>query len=630
MTDRPLLRRIVGTAGHIDHGKSSLVRSLTGTDPDRLPEEKRRGITIDLGFASLNADGTQIGFVDVPGHERFVRNMLAGAGGIDLVMLVIAADESIMPQTREHFDICRMLGVKDGLVVITKADLVESDMLELVRMEAADLVQGSFLEGKPVLAVSSATGQGLDELRNALINAVRGSAERQTGGRSARLPIDRVFSIRGFGTVVTGTLVAGSIRTEGELELLPSGRRVRARSIEVHGEKRDEAAAGERTSVNINVELDDVQRGDTLTSPGGLRATNLLTVEIRLLESAPELRDGARVHLHLYASETLATVRFIGRESKTLTGGETAIAQLRLADPVVATVDDRFVLRRYSPVITVGGGRVLDPLARRMPSTTSTDSLLPLLDDSLARKIEWWARREGIRGITLPAIVQRTGLSATAAGAAVSDTLMAVRADGPWLHHDAVQSIRRSAMEILQAWFREQRMTLGMPKQTFLQKLLPRKVDSAVVGWILADLEREKIAKVAEDLVDVPGRKKELGGTEGELAKRVERVYAEAGLQPPNLGDLVRSVSQKPKIVEGMIAYLVRLGVLVRLADGLWVHRDAVAAVRERLAPHSGETIDVAWFKDLLGLSRKVAIPLLEHLDASGVTRRVGDRREIS
>lgn len=625
------MRRIVGTAGHIDHGKSSLVRSLTGTDPDRLPEEKRRGITIDLGFASLVQDGVQIGFVDVPGHERFVRNMLAGAGGIDCVILVIAADESIMPQTREHFDICRMLGVRQGLIAITKADAADDEMIELVRLEAADLVAGSFLEGRPMIPVSTVTGRGLDELRDALVGAVRESEDRGVSGRSARLPIDRAFSVRGFGTVVTGTLLAGEIPKDAELELLPHGRRVRARGVEVHGQTRDAARAGERTSVNVtDIEIDQIERGEVLAPPGAFRASKLLTVELALLESSPELRNGVRVHLHLHSSETLATVRFVGTAGRTLTAGESVLAQLRTAVPVVAAVDDRFVIRRYSPVITIGGGRILDPHAARIPAATSADTLQPLVKGDAAERIRWWARRAGIRGITRDDIAQRTGVAAQAVESLVDESLLTVREGGPWLHPDVLQGLRRNAMTLLENWLRENRMALGMPKQTFLQKLLPRAVGAPIVTFILSDLERERIAAVSGDLVDVPGRKKELGGMEGELAKRVEKVYQEAGLKPPLLGELVRSVSQKGKIVEGMIAYLTRLGILVRLADGLWVHRDAVAAVRDRLQPHRGESIDIAWFKDLLGLSRKVAIPLLEHLDQTGVTRRVGDRREVN
>lgn len=631
MSETPVLRRIVGTAGHIDHGKSSLVRSLTGTDPDRLPEEKRRGITIDLGFASMIEDGVQIGFVDVPGHERFVKNMLAGAGGLDCVILVIAADESIMPQTREHFDICRMLGIPDGIIAITKADAVEDEMIELVRLEAAELVAGSFLDGKPMIPVSTVTGRGLEELREALLRTVRHGQERGVTGRSPRLPVDRVFTVRGFGTVVTGTLLTGEITKDAELELLPGSARVRARGLEVHGQTRGVARAGERTSVNItDVELDDVSRGNVLVTPGSFRTSNLLTVELTLLESSPELRNGARVHLHLHSSETLATVRFIGTEEKSVSAGARVLAQLRTAEPLVAAVDDRFVVRRYSPVITIGGGRVLDPHGRRIPANTSEDTLRPLMEGDLGARIRWWARRAGIRGISREEIAQRTGVAPQAVGSMVDESLLKVREGGPWLHPDVLGGLRRSAMSVLEDWLRENRMSLGMPKQTFLQKLLPRSVDSSIVSWVLADLERERIAAVTGDVVDVPGRKKELAGVEGELAKRVEKVYLEAGLQPPLLGELVRAVSQKGKIVEGMIAYLTRTGILVRLADGLWVHRDAVAEVRERLQPHSGESFDIARFKELFGLSRKVAIPLLEHLDSTGVTRRVGDRREVN
>lgn len=630
MTEKPGVRRVVGTAGHIDHGKSTLIRALTGTDPDRLPEEKRRGITIDLGFAHAEVDGAHIGFVDVPGHERFVRNMLAGAGGIDAVLLVVSAEESVMPQTREHFDICRLLGVERGIVAITKSDAVDAQMIELVRLEVAELVAGSFLEHAPVIAVSGRTGEGLPELRAELARVVREAAGRDATMHSARLPIDRVFSIRGFGTVVTGTLVAGTLNRDEELEILPQQRRVRARGVEVHGEAHAAAEAGQRTSVNVtDTEVSDVSRGDQLGPPGSFRPTRTMLVELSLLDSAPPLRDGARIHLHLHSGETVAAIRLIAVPERTLEPGATAFVKLRLQEPMVAVAGDRFVARRYSPLATIGGGRVLDPFPGRIASTTSPATLEPLRSPDAADAFVWWARRQGQHGLTLRDAMQRTGLTADAAAALIPGSLIAVSERGPWLHADVVQATRREAMTLLEAWFRQQKMTLGMPKQTFLQKLLDPGADPAVASWVLADLAAEKIAIAQGDVVDVPGRRKELAGVEGELAKRIENAFRETGLKPPLLGDLVRGLSQKPKIVEGMIGYLARSGVLVRLAEGLFVHRDAVNTVREQLVPHAGETFDIAWFKDRFGLSRKIAIPLLEHLDASGVTRRVGDKRQL-
>src|ERR1035438_4244271 len=356
---------IVGTAGHIDHGKTALVKALNGIDADRLEEEKRRGITIDIGFAHFELPGPdgsriQLGFVDVPGHERFVRNMLAGVGGIDLVLLVIAADEGIKPQTREHFDICRLLAIRRGITVLTKSDAVDAETLEVVRLEVEDYVRGSFLDPaqSPMVAVSSLTGAGLDELKSALARVASEVAAKNSAAL-ARLPIDRVFTMKGFGTVVTGTLVAGTIRKEEELELFPSGKRVRVRGVQVHGAAADCAVAGQRTALNLaGISTEDLARGMTLATADTFRSTSRVDARLSLLASAKPLKDGARVHFHAYTMETIAEVRLY--ETKQLKPGEEAFAQLRLVEPVLLLPLDRFIVRQFSPVVTIGGGILLD------------------------------------------------------------------------------------------------------------------------------------------------------------------------------------------------------------------------------------------------------------------------------
>ncbi|HET6862161.1 MAG TPA: selenocysteine-specific translation elongation factor, partial [Pyrinomonadaceae bacterium] len=356
---------IVGTAGHIDHGKSALVRALTGTDPDRLPEEKKRGITIDLGFADLILDDLRIGFVDVPGHERFVKNMLAGAHGIDLVALVIAADEGVMPQTREHFDICSLLGVQKGIVVITKRDLVDDDMIELVKDEASELVAGSFLENAPIIAVSSKTGLGLDQLTSAVKDV-----GRQISPRSAdfvtRLPIDRAFTIKGFGAVVTGTLISGEIKEGDELELHPTDKKVRVRGAQVHGRTVARAQAGQRTAVNLaGVDVTQLERGMVLSAAGQLRTTQIVDARVDVLKDAPRaLKSRARVRVHIGAAEVLARVKILN-ESTEIAAGKSSLVQLRLESPIIALHGDRFILRSYSPSHTIAGGVVLEPMATK-------------------------------------------------------------------------------------------------------------------------------------------------------------------------------------------------------------------------------------------------------------------------
>src|SRR5947209_1600167 len=376
---------IVGTAGHIDHGKTALVKALTGIDADRLQEEKRRGITIDIGFAHLElpaaaGETLRLGFVDVPGHERFVRNMLAGVGGIDLVLLVIAADESIKPQTREHFDICRLLAVRRGITVLTKSDMVDRDTLEVVRLEVEDFLRGSFLDAanSPIVPVSSLTGAGLEELKQALVK-VASEVPAKDSTALARLPIDRVFTMKGFGTVVTGTLISGTIRKEEELEIFPSEKRVRVRGVQVHGSKAEQAVAGQRTALNLaGVATEELARGMMLTRPATFHSTTRADVSLTLLRSAKPLKDRARVHFHSYTLETIAEVVLYG---KTLArAGETAFAQLRLADPALLLPGDRFILRQFSPVVTIGGGVVLDAAPVPRTKKERVESFLKLLD----------------------------------------------------------------------------------------------------------------------------------------------------------------------------------------------------------------------------------------------------------
>ena len=619
-------RRIVGTAGHIDHGKTSLVRALTGVDTDRLPEEKRRGITIDLGFASWITDEYQIGFVDVPGHERFVKNMLAGAGGIDSVMLVVAADESIKPQTREHFAICKLLGIRTGFIALTKSDLVERDILDLVRLEVEELVAASFLEGKPIVPVSSATGAGLDDIRAAIIRSVSEIDDRDASTRVFRLPIDRVFTMKGFGSVITGTTFSGRLETERDVEVLPSGDRSRARAIQVHGEPRDAAVAGERTSVNLpDIALDRLHRGHQLTEPGTLRPSQVITAKLTLLSDAKPLKDQTRIRFHHLASELLGSIRFVD-ETNELRPGDDAYVQVRLESPVVAVAGDRFVIRRYSPALTIGGGVILDAHLPKLSRKTRVDLLQTLERGTLADRVELMARMEGVRGLTLHELQARTGIRASSLPRKF-EKLVAVSGER-WLHPDVLGDFRRRSMEFLRAYFEGNKMAINVPKGEFVQKLMPR-VDAAVGDFLLRDLAKEKIATIEGDALDIPGRSKKLGGAEGELARMIESRFEEAGLAPPPVSELIKTIHQKPKVLEGVIAFLVKRGSLVRLGEGIYVHPTALDKARAQMATRKGQTIDVGQFKEFFGLSRKIAIPLLEFFDANGVTKRVGDSRQV-
>lgn len=620
-------KRVIGTAGHIDHGKTSLVRALTGIDTDRLPEEKRRGITIDLGFASWFTDDYQIGFVDVPGHERFVKNMLAGIGGIDSALLVIAADESIKPQTREHFAICELLGIPTGLVALTKSDLVDRDILELVRLEVEELVAGSFLEGKPIVPVSSTTGAGIEELRAAILESVAHVDDRDATRRVFRLPIDRVFTMKGFGSVITGTTYAGRVRVDDEVEVLPGDKRSRARGVQVHGQPRDEASAGERTSMNLaDVPLDELRRGQQVVHPNTLRPSQIITVRLELLPDAKALKEQTRIRFHHLSAELLGTIRFVDDTAGELQAGSSAFAQVRLEAPVVAAAGDRFVIRRYSPMTTIGGGVILDPHLGKLSRGTRPEILETLSSGTLSERVELTAKLQGLRGLSMEEIQTRTGIRIETLTRELKSVPNVARTGTTFLHNDVLHDFRRRSMELLDGYFKANKMALNVPKGEFVQKLIPA---GAPVNFLLNDLAKERIAVVQGDALDIPGRSKTLGGSEGELVRAIEARYAEAGLQTPATSELIKTIQQRPKVIEGVIGYLVKQGTLVRLAEGVYLHRDTVEAARAKLAEKKGQTIDVGQFKDLFGISRKVAIPLLEYFDQAGATKRVGDSRLV-
>src|SRR5689334_17563928 len=485
---------IVGTAGHIDHGKSALVRALTGTDPDRLPEEKRRGITIDLGFADLELDDLRIGFVDVPGHERFIKNMLAGAHGIDLLALVIAADEGVMPQTREHFDICRLLGVRNGLVVITKSDLVDEEMLVLVEDEARELTAGSFLENAPILAVSSRTGTGLDQLR-ALLNELGKSVPARSPDFVTRLPIDRAFSTRGFGAVVTGTLISGKIKEGDELELLPSHTNVRVRGLQVHNKSVPEAQAGQRTAVNLaGVDTAQIERGMVLAPPGRLRPTQVVDVWIDVLPGASRaVRSRSRVRFHIGATEVLGRVRVLDGPSQ-IAAGSSGLVQLRLEAPVVAVHGDRFILRSYSPAETIAGGVILEPFAtrHRARDLARTREILRMLEnEERAAKFTGFVRAAGDRGLRLADVAAATGwanevLDKVAAEARAQSAVIEV--GGVYLARESFDRFTGAVVTELEHYHKREPLARGMLRETLREKVFAHSFPEVFAG-VIARLE---------------------------------------------------------------------------------------------------------------------------------------------
>ena len=626
---------IVGTAGHIDHGKSTLVEALTGTNPDRLEEEKRRGITIDLGFAFLDLGDVRLGFVDVPGHERFVRNMLAGVGGIDLVVLVIAADESIKPQTREHFDICRLLGIPRGIVALTKSDLVDSDVLGLVRLEIDEFVRATFLEGAPVVPVSATTGAGLDALKKELLRVAE-AVPAKDSTRHFRLPIDRAFSMKGFGTVVTGTLVSGALRTEGEAELYPLRKRARVRGLHSGNKSVAEAVAGQRTAVNVaGVEREEIQRGMVLAPPGVFEPTARLDARVTLLASARPLKNRARVHFHQGTAEAIADVVFIGRNE--LAPGESALAQLRLDQPVLLLPGDRFILRQFSPVVTIGGGTALDVHAPR--HKRADPAVTPFLET-----LEHGNREEILAafagslpiGLSLMQIIARTGWTEgevrEVAKALVVATRLRIVGEQPFTIASpgivaAYGAALRSAIE---EFHRANPLLPGIPKQDLRARA--GKTRTEIFAAALDDLIRAKAVAVAGDLVQRAGREIALAPEEAKAKELIEAEFARAGLTVPSFATVLEKLPVESQRAQKILQILLREKVLVKVTDELVFHRTAVARLRELLAKYRkerGDKLPIPVFKELTGITRKYAIPLLEYLDRERVTRRVGDERVI-
>ena len=632
----PLKSVIVGTAGHIDHGKSTLIEALTGTHPDRLEEEKRRGITIDLGFAFMEESGVRFGFVDVPGHERFVKNMLAGASGIDLVLLVIAADEAIRPQTREHFEICRLLGVQRGVIALTKSDLVDADALGLVRMEAEEFVKGSFLAGAPILPVSAKTAAGISELRAALVQAARESGERDTA-RYFRLPIDRSFSVKGFGTVVTGTAISGQVAVGEDVELLPAHQVLRVRGLHSGGNATERVQAGQRSAINLSgIEHTAIQRGMVIASPGRFRATRRVDVRLELLPTAPKLKHRAQVHFHAGTAETIAEVYL--HEGAAIPPGTSVLAHFKLQDEIVLGRGDRFIVRQFSPVVTIGGGAILDPLARR-PTRKDTGRVayLATLERGTREEILVALAKRNILGIPLQEIVARTGwrereVRAAAENLAQTKHIRIVAIEPLFVLSEKVfADICEKLLARVERFHKENPLLPGIARED-LRASLGKRVRPESFRTALEALEQEKKLALQAELVKKPGAEITLSPEEERAKQQIEQTFAKAGLAAPSVKEVfAQMVIEKPR-ADKLLQILLREKVLVRISSELIFHAaalDRLAALLRDYKKAKGERIGVPAFKELTGITRKHAIPLLEYLDRQRFTRRAGDERVI-
>ncbi len=621
---------VVGTAGHIDHGKTALVRRLTGIDTDRLPEEKQRGISIDLGFAPLvTPGGVRVGLVDVPGHERFVKNMLSGVGGIDLVLLVIAADEGVMPQTREHLAIVRLLGIARGIVVLTKSDLAERAWLDEVRRDVGELLAPTSLAGAPIVEFSAVTGAGQAELLAEMDRQLADVANRPAGD-PARLPVDRVFTVEGFGTVVTGTLWRGRVRMGDTLELQPPGRAVRVRRVQVHGATVEEALAGQRTALALHgVERDQVERGDWVIAPGSLGASTTLDVRFELLaEAGRDWPRNTRVRFHLGASEIIG--RLVLLDAEVLRPGSNALAQLRLERPTVAARGDRFVIRSYSPSRTVGGGSVIEPMASKRRRGGALEQLAVFESGSIeARILQRLAGETKLAGAA--AIAQSLGepeLAVTEALARLADAgEVETPAPGRWLASERWAGVRGRIEGEVRGFAARFPARYGMPKGE-LKRGLTGEIDAALFDAAFESLAHDAVLEQRGERVRPADTPWEPPAETLRLLETLEADLTAAGFAVPEAPLWMAKLGAPAAEVVALGAFL---GRLVRVSQEYTLTTRQLDELRARLAQHFARaaTLTVAEFRDLAGVSRKWGVPLLEHSDRVGWTTRVGDVRKV-
>ncbi len=630
---------ILGTAGHIDHGKTSLVKALTGIDTDRLKEEKERGITIELGFAHLKLPGgRRIGVVDVPGHEKFVKHMVAGATGIDLVALVIAADEGVMPQTREHMEICTLLGVRHGLIALTKIDLVDEEMLELAREDVRSFVRGTFLEEAPLLPVSAATGQGIPEFVAALERLAARVPERPPSSLF-RLPVDRVFTMKGFGTVITGTLVSGRVQVGDPVMIYPQGISSRVRGLQVHNEAVAAAEAGQRTAVNFQgLEKEAIDRGCVLASPGALKPSYMVDVFFHYLASAAKpLKNRTRVRFHVGTSEILGNLILL--ETEEIAPGQTTVAQLRLDEPVTVVKGDHYVVRSYSPVRTIGGGIVLHPIPPKHKRLQA--EVVSFLQAVAACPAEELLRRHiaqaGFAGISFAELRLVSALTDKALEGHLErllsrrEVVLVDRDQRTYVHEERFRELARIVIGALERYHRENPLKSGMPKEE-LKSRFPRSADPRLFPLVLQQMIREGAILQEEKTVRLPSHEVALASDQASLREEILRLYRESGLQPPFFRDIVQQLKADPRPAKDVLNLLIEEGKIVRTKEDLFFDAAAIEALKQRMIDFFAEKPEMTptQFKELAGgVPRKFLIPLLEYFDGKNFTLRVGDVRKL-
>ncbi len=635
MSQTDISRIVLGTAGHIDHGKTSLVKALTGTDTDRLKEEKARGITIELGFATLDLPGDKkMSIVDVPGHERFVRNMVAGASGIDIVLFVVAADEGVMPQTREHLDICVLLGIENGMIALTKIDMVDPDFVELAREDVASAVEGTFLEGAPMIPVSAVTGEGVAEVRQTLEKLAESVRSRHAKGLF-RIPVDRVFTMKGFGTVVTGTAQSGSVKKDDEVQVMPGGALAKVRGIEVHGDHLDKAYAGNRTALNLSgISLDEVSRGDVITHPGSFSPTRMVDVRVEVLPSARPLESRTRCRMHIGTREVPVVVALLDREI--LEPGQWAYAQVRSREQFLTCPGDRFVFRAFSPAHTIGGGVVLDPAPLRhkgiKPEVTRTLSILNAEDEG-DRLGAYFRLRRHI-GLTPNDVQSLMDVTGDRVHVLLNDSVRlghALVVDKKTKRHvdvGFVNGLESEALSLLGRFHGENPLKRGMSVEE-LRTRFPSYIDAKLIEFTLGRMNSAGSVVLEGETVRRADFTLTLSGEDEQTRKRVLEAVTSRGYEAPTLPEAAEALGEEPASVKPVMDFLVTDGVLIRTKEGYYFGAgmiDKLVAAVIDILTERGE-LTVADIKQVAGTSRKYTIPLLEMLDSRKITIRKGDVR---
>lgn len=629
---------ILGTAGHIDHGKTALIKAVTGTDTDRLKEEKLRGITIELGFASLDLpNGQHVGVIDVPGHEKFVKNMVAGASGIDIVAMVIAADEGVMPQTREHMEICALLGIKHGVVVLSKIDLVDEEWLELVSDDIRDFVRGTFLEDAPVLPLSSTTGKGITEFVDTLDILCSDIPQRSTSDLF-RLPVDRVFTMKGFGTVITGTLISGHVRTGDNITIYPHGISSKVRGVQVHNKSVDEAGAGMRTAINFQgLEKASINRGDIVSSPDTLRPSYMLDVSIHFLGSNKKaIKNRTRVRFHSGTSEVFGNLILL--ESEELQPGEDTVVQLRLDTPLAVVKDDRFVMRSYSPIRTIGGGHILNPipLKHKRFRPEIINGLKGLIDHSPEEIVAFHINESGYRGITFSDLRIMTNMTEKQLGTILQDLLskrtviQVDKEDRIVIHGSKFEQLKQEIVDYLEKYHGTNPLKAGMPKEELKSKF-PSALSTKLFNLATNQMIKDQKIVQEEDTVRLVDHSVSLGADQADVKAKIMDVYRESGLQPPYFRELSKTFNIDASQAKDVLQLLADEGRIVKAKEDLFFNAETINDLKDRLVAFldaNGE-MTTPQFKEMTGVSRKYLIPLLEYFDSKQVTIRIGDIRKL-